>query len=74
MTVTDAPAPKFAVGNRVVAKRERRLVMDITDVDARLIATRRPMYRCVPAEEHSAAHGRGRSPRWFREDDIETAS
>jgi len=66
--------PRFKPGDRVVARRERRLVMDVTDVDARLAIERGVMYRCVPAEEHAAAHGRGRSARWFREDDLDASA
>jgi hypothetical protein len=68
----DAPASKFPVGSRVVAKRERRMIMDVTDAQPTGRAGG-PLYRCVPCEEHAPSHGRGRSPRWFREDDLDAA-
>lgn len=65
--------PAFQVGDKVRARREPRLLMTIADVgkEKTIGKTVVPlMYCCAVDEEHSAAHGRGRSTRWFREDDL----
>lgn len=62
--------PLFQVGDKVVARRERRLHMTVEDVDPRTDKDD-VLYCCTVDDEHSAAHGRGRSIRWFVEQDLE---
>ena len=65
--------PRFQVGARVVARRDRRLQLDILDYAEPGKLHEQPMYQCEPAEEHAGLHGRNRSVRWFREDDLDAA-
>lgn len=62
----------FQVGDKVVARRERRLHMTVADVDPRTDKDD-VLYCCTVDDEHSAAHGRGRSTRWFVEQGLELA-
>lgn len=66
--------PLFQVGDKVKARREPRLLMTVADVGLGKTTSKTTvplMYCCVVDDEHSAAHGRGRSTRWFREEDLD---
>lgn len=66
--------PIFQVGDKVVARRERRLLMTVIKVSTEVDTwASTGMLMCKPDDEHALAHKRGRAVRCFVESDLDFA-
>jgi hypothetical protein len=63
------PGYAFQSGDQVLCRRNYKMLMTV-DEQPYSENNATEFYVCTPSAEHASAHGKGRSTRWWREEDL----